>query len=38
MKNPIGPVLAARLRSAVADALDSKFGREAAQADLSRER
>ena len=35
-KNPLGAALAARIRWTVADALDSKYGRDAAQADLRR--
>jgi alkylhydroperoxidase family enzyme len=35
-KSPLGAVLAARIRLTVADALDSKYGRDAAQADLRR--
>jgi alkylhydroperoxidase family enzyme len=35
-KNPLGAVLAARIRWTVADALDSKYGRDAAQTDLRR--
>jgi|SRR5579883_117739 len=36
VKNPLGVVLAARIRWTVADALDSPYGRDAAAADLKR--